>query len=104
MGDQSSLRLRVPVGHGVHDSVSEHVEKFSPNSNCELAAGKKDEQLVPSCKLRCGTGRQVNGGYLLRAVRKEEALCLHWHLQTRQQHIISTEREGKLHPSVFPNS
>lgn len=49
------------MGHDIHDTISEHGQKFSPNSNCELADIKKDEQLVQPCELRCGSRRQVNG-------------------------------------------
>lgn len=53
------------MGHGVHDAVSEHDPKFSPNSDLELVDGKKDEQLVRSCKLWLSTGRQVSMMYLV---------------------------------------
>lgn len=53
------------MGHGVHDAISEHDPKFSPNSNCDLVDGKKDEQLVRSCKLWLSTGRQVSMIYLV---------------------------------------
>lgn len=72
------------MGHGVHDSISEHVQKFSPNSNCDLVDCKKDEQLVQSCKLRLSTRRQVNIVCLLRAAGKKEPRSLHWHIQTRR--------------------
>lgn len=49
------------MGHDIHDTISEHVQEFSPNSNCELVDIKKDEQLVQPCELRCGSRRQVNG-------------------------------------------
>lgn len=49
------------MGHDIHDTISEHVQKFSPNSNRELVDIKKDEQLVQPCELRCGSQRQVNG-------------------------------------------
>lgn len=49
------------MGHDIHDTISEHGQKFSPNSNCELVDIKKDEQLVQPCELRCGSRRQVNG-------------------------------------------
>lgn len=48
------------MGHGVHDTISEHVEKFSPNSNCDLVDGAKDKQLAQSCQLRLNTRREVN--------------------------------------------
>lgn len=60
MGDQPSLWFRLPMGHDIHDTISEHVQKFTSNSNCELADIKKDEQLVQSCELRCGSWRQVS--------------------------------------------
>lgn len=74
MGDQPGLWLRIPMGHGVHDTISEPDQKFSPNFNCELVGGKKDEQLVQSCKLWLSTKRQVNVMYLLRVFRKRESL------------------------------
>lgn len=41
-------------------TISEHIQKFSSNSYCELVDSKKDEQLVQSCKLWLDTRRQVN--------------------------------------------
>lgn len=48
------------MGHGVHDAISEHGQKLSPNCNSELVDVKKDQQLVQSCKLWLNTRRQVN--------------------------------------------
>lgn len=67
------------MGHGVHDAISERVQKFSPNSNCELVNSEKDEQLVQSCKLWPNTGRQVNMVCLPRAVREKEPRSFQQH-------------------------
>lgn len=69
------------MGHGVHDTISEHVQKFSPNSNCELVDSKKDEQLVQPCKLWLNTRRQVTMEYLPRALRKKESRSFQWNPQ-----------------------
>lgn len=65
------------MGHGFHDTISEHIQKFSSNSNCELVDSEKDEQLVQSCKLRLNTRRQVNAEGLQKAVREKG----HWSFQ-----------------------
>lgn len=65
------------MGHGFHDTISEHIQKFSSNSYCELVDSKKDEQLVQSCKLWLDTRRQVNTEGLHKAVREKE----HWSFQ-----------------------
>ena len=65
------------MGHDFHDTISEQVQKFSSNSNCELVDSKKDEQLVQSCKLRLSTRRQVNTEGLQKAVREKG----HWSFQ-----------------------
>lgn len=65
------------MGHGFHDTISEHIQKFSSNSNCELVDSEKDEQLVQSCKLWLNTRRQVNAEGLQKAVREKG----HWSFQ-----------------------
>jgi hypothetical protein len=58
------------MGHDIHDTISEHAQKSSPNSNCELVDIKKDEQLVQPRELRCSSRRQVNQINLMKGIRR----------------------------------
>lgn len=104
MGGQPSLWRRVPIRHGDADSIWEHVHKLSPNSNCKLVDGKKDEQMVQSYKLWLGSKRQVNTVYLPRAIRKKAPQSFQWHIQTRQLRKNMIEYEGKLHTNLLDHN
>ncbi|TKC47349.1 hypothetical protein EI555_006405 [Monodon monoceros] len=72
-----STRDQLPMGHGARDVISEHVQKCSPNSSCELVDSKKDEQLVQSTQLREPVlsnelpGRIITGKVLIKPSVKE---------------------------------
>lgn len=89
------------MGHGVHDTVSEHAQKLPPDSSHILVDRKNDEQPVQSRKLRLAARRQVKPVHLPRAVGKEPPSFQE--TQARQTPGMA-EGEGKFHMSSLHHS
>lgn len=99
MDDKPPLWLGFPVGHGVHDSILDHVHKRSPNSHCGLTY----EQLVQSCKLWLSTRRQVNMRYpVVSAEGYEEEVASVLLVANANPALTRHDwNEGKLHINLF---